>query len=295
MPRLFLFLYIVIQGVILSACSGVQTYPNKASAGDTVALGLGWQKNFNRDNTTVHITPSVGPVITLEPGNPAVRAMINLYPDPVSYLVVGTETNQDEGFNYGETYGYMIDTYFTGGDKDIWQTTAFIDLPESLPLGNALIELENQEGESVASSVLVVEGEGSPDKFDAKHNGPLTSLQLSSLERSPHFEVTFTGEVVPYAIEVIISHTPDLDHGGNGKVYVVNPRGDIKNIFWSDTGTVLKVQITPTSVSVLDDLQDFKFYLAGGVQAPVVNEIRGYDKNGNLLSGITASLSSGPE
>lgn len=295
MSRLFLCFFVVMYGLILSACSGVQTYPNKASAGDTVTVGLGWQKNFNRENTTVHITPSVGPVITLEPGNPAVRAMINFYPDPVSYLLVGRETDQDENFNYGATYGFMIDTYFTGGDKDIWQTAAFIDLPVTMPLGDALIELENDAGESVTSSVLVVEGQGSSDQFDAQYNGPLTQLQLSSLERSPHYEVAFSGTDIPYAIELIISHAPVIDHGGSGKVYIVNPRGDIKNLFWSDTGTLLKVQITPTSVSVLNNFHDFKFYLAGGVQSPVIGEVRGYDINGNLLNGITASLSSGSE
>lgn len=290
MSRLFLFFFVVIQLLLLSACSGIQTYPNKVSAGDTVTLGLGWQKNFRRDNTSVHITPSTGGTITYQPGDPALRALINFYPDPVSYMIVGTETNQDANFNYGATYGNMVNRYFTGGDKDIWQTTAFINLPESLPLGDALIELENDAGEAVTSSVLIVEGEGSPDQFDAEINGPLTPLQLSSLERSPHFEVAFSGSSIPYAIEVTISHDPDIGHGGAGEVYVVNPRGDIKNIFWSDTGTVLKVYVTPTRIKLLNNFNDFKFYLAGGVGSPVVDDVKAYDIDGNLITGITALL-----
>ncbi len=290
MSRLLLFLFVVIQGLILPACSGIQTYPNKASAGDTVTVGLGWQKNFNRNNTTVHITPAVGSVITLEPGDPALRALINFYPDPVSYLVVGTETNQDDNFNYGATYGYMIDTYFTDGDKDIWQTTAFIDLPELLPVGDALIELKNDIGETVSSSVLIVAGEGAPDQFNAEFNGPLSPVQLASLERSPHFEVAFSGPNIPYAIEVVISHAPDLDHGGTGKAYVVNPRGDIKNIFWSNTGSVLKVHIMPARMTAINDFHDFKFYLAGGVESPVIDDVKAYDIDGNLMPAVTALI-----
>lgn len=290
MNRLFLSGLVLIGVFLLSACSGVQTYPNRASAGDTVTIGLGWQKAFKRDNTTVRITPASGPVITMEPGNPALRALINFYPDPVSYLLVGRETDQDENFNYGATYGYMIDTYFTGGDKDIWQTAAFIDLPETLPLGDALIELENDVGVTASSTVLIVSGNGSPDQFDAKHNGPLTSLQLSSLERSPHAEISFSGVSIPYAIEVSISHSPDSEHGGNGKAYVVNPRGDIKNVHWSSTGSTLKVHIIPTRLSVLDNFKDFKFYLAGGVENPVINEVKAYDIDGYPVQGVIGLL-----
>lgn len=290
MNKPLLIFLMILQGLLLSACSGVQTYPNKASAGDTVTLGLGWQKNFNRQNTTVHITPSVGPVITLDPGDPAIRALINFYPDPVSYMVVGTETNQSDGFNYGSTYGNMINLYYTDGDKDFWQTTAFIDLPETLPVGDTLIELTNNIGESITSNVMVVSGVGSSDDFIAELNGPLTPEQLASLERSPHFAVAFSGANLPYAIEVTISHSPDVIHGGTGKAYVVNPRGDIKNIFWSDTGTLLKVYITPARLSVLESFKDFKFYLAGGIDNPVIDNFKAYDSNGNEVVGVSAFI-----
>jgi hypothetical protein len=99
--RLFSVLPFVMS---LAACVGVQTFTPAARQGDTVALAVGWQKHLLRSNITVTITDALGVVTTYAPNDAHVRAIINMYPDPVSRAVVGTMTNQDFGLS-GDKYG----------------------------------------------------------------------------------------------------------------------------------------------------------------------------------------------
>jgi len=276
--------------MLLTGCSGVQTFPNMARAGDTVSVGMGWQKQFNRNNTTVTITPSVGAPIVYQPNEPAIRAMINLYPDPVSWLVVGTDTQTDSSFNSGYTYGNIINSVFTDGDHDWWQTTAFIDLPDSLPPGAAVIELTNTNGDSASSSVEIISGVGISDEFDALGNGPLNQGQLAALERSSYFEVSFTGAEIPYAIELEFTYV--------GIMHVVNPRASIKNVIWSGDSSLLKVMLLPAQVNALVNFHDFKFYIAGqgtrqfvqDIQPLTLQTVQAFDVNGNVITGVNVSV-----
>jgi len=294
---LLCFLFVIIQG-----CSGEKSFSNTARAGDTVALALGWQKHFKRSNTTVSIIPSSGPPITYLPNDTAVRAIINLYPDPLSWMVVGTETTfnesgQQQQFNnkYQNAYNYglFISNLFTENDKDWWQTTAFVDLPITLPTGTATIVFTNALGDSKSSIVNIIPGTGSAAIFDAEKNGPLSSGQLEALERSINYEISFNSLVIPYAIEIQMNHNPDFSNSGRlgaGVVYVANPRGDIKNITWSDTGTQLKVILLPADMKTLSDMSDFKFYVTGGVSGLTLLDVQAFNNTGNPMPGITASI-----
>lgn len=296
--RICMFIFVAAL-FILQGCAGQNTFPNTARAGDTVALGLGWQKKFTRANTTVTITPSSGSPITYLPNAPAVRAIINLYPDPVSWMVVGTETTWDDAGNQqqfsnkyqnAENYGFMIENTFTGGDKDWWQTTAFVDLPASLPEGNATIRFRNTSGNTRSSIVQIVPGAGVPAIFNAQTNGPLQPNQLEAMERATNYEVSFNSAVIPYALEVSLTHDADHAHGGTGVAYVANPRGDVKNVTWSSTGTQLKVLIMPTDLTILNDMNDFKFYVTGGITNVAISTVQAFDINGNPLADISASI-----
>lgn len=288
MYKVLLSLLLVLP--VFSGCSGVQTFPNVVRAGETTAVGMGWQKKFKRSNTTVTIIPSSGEPVVYQPDNPAVRAIINLYPDPVSWIVVGTETQQDSIYSYGYSYGTVINTNFTNGDQDWWQTTAFVDLPDTLPSGIATIQLMNDVGETVSSTVEIVNGAGLADVFNASNNGGLTNSQLASLERSPYFEVLFNGAVIPYAIELEFSYL--------GKIHVVNPRASIKNVIWSGNGSTLKVMLLPAKKEPLNNFLDFKFYIAGegamqfvqDIQPLILQTMHAFDINGNPVSGLNISI-----
>jgi len=274
---------------VLTGCSGVQTYPNVAQAGDTISLAMGWQKRFKRSNTTVTITPSIGVPIIYLPDDPAVRAIINLYPDPLSNIVVGTRIENNESYKYGLTYGRLINTNYTDGDMDWWQTVAFLNLPSSMPAGEVDIELTNDQGDTVSSIVNIVDGPGSAELFNVEGNGPLDSNQLASLERASNFEVSIESAVIPYAIEMEFTHI--------GKTYIVNPSA-LKNIIWSDNNSVLKVALLPASSAPLTSLHDFKFYITGNtaldwvqdIQPLVLQSIKAFDINGDIIPGVNASI-----
>jgi len=270
---------------LIIGCSGVQTFPNMARAGDTVSVAMGWQKRFKRNNTTVTITPSVGDPVVYQPDDPAVRAIINFYPDPLSNIVVGTKTKNNI-FKYGNTYGSLINSNYTDGDMDWWQTVAFVDLPPTLAVGEANIQLMNSTGDVASSVVNVIEGNGVADLFNAEGNGPMDATQLAALERTSNFEVSIESPVIPYAVEMEFTHTE--------QVIVVNPN-ELKNILWTDDGMVLKVMLIPASSSPLTSLYDFKFYISGLAalewnQGVALQSVKAFDINGDIVTGVSVSV-----
>lgn len=279
-------LFILALGV-LSGCAGTTTFSQAARAGDTVALAAGWKQHFSRDQITVTITPSIGSPVVYGPNNPAVRAVVNLYPDPVSSLVVSTETAQDLT-PYARIYGSLTNSA-TNGDKDWWQTAVFIDLPTSLATGIATISISNPTGETANSTVEIISGTGQPNGFSTNF-GSLNNDVLASMERVTHYTISFGGSTVPYAIQADLSHSPDVDHGGTGRAYVVNPRGDLKSVTWNDTGSSLRVILTPARGQVLGAITDFKFYVAGGITALQLTSVKAVDINGNAVAGVTANI-----
>jgi len=281
-----LFFSLVLLLPLIAGCSGVQTFPNMARAGDTVSVAMGWQKRFKRNNTTVTITPSVGEPVVYQPDDPAIRAIINFYPDPLSNIVIGTKTENDTFFKYGNTYGSLINSNYTDGDMDWWQTVAFVDLPSTMSEGEANIQLTNSDGDISNSIVNIIEGGGVAGLFNAEGVGPMTSTQLASLERASNFEVSINASVIPYAVEMEFTHTK--------KAIVINPN-ELKNITWNDDGSLLKVMILPASSSPLTSLHDFKFYISGEAaieffQDISVQTVKAYDVNGNDIPGVSVSL-----
>jgi len=282
------FMISMLSILVVQGCAGTRTFHDVARAGDTVAVAAGWKQTFLRNNITVTITPSTGIPIVYPPNNPAIRAVANLYPDPVSSIIVSMETGQDLTTS-AQVYGSYVMSNITGGDKEWWQTAVFIDLPSTLPVGTASINISNPYGESVNSTLQIVDGAGKPNTFKTTA-GPLGINDLASLERVSHFTIDFAGGVIPYAIQIDLSHNPDVDHGGTGRTYVINPRGDIKNVTWSDNGSSLRVVITPAKTQALSSMLDYKFYVAGGIANLNVLSIKAVDSNGNSVSGVTASV-----
>ena len=284
------FLIIIFCLFLLGGCAGAKTFHQLARAGDTVAVAAGRMKDFTRDKITVTITPSSGSPIIYPPNDPAVRAVVNLYPDPVSSLLVSMETQQDLT-PYARQYAGVVINTTPYAEKDWWTTSVFLDLPANLPVGTTSIEISNPTGEYIDSEVEIVSGTGTPNTFSSTW-GDLSPNQLASMERVSHFTVGFDGSTVPFAIQADLSHSPDVDHGGTGRAYVINPRGDLKNVTWSDTGTSLRVIIAPDRAQALSNIHDYKFYVAGGITNLAVQSIKAVDINGNAVSGVTATIES---
>lgn len=260
----------------LSGCAGTKAFTTAARAGDTVALAVGWNKSVSRANLSAIITPEIGGVVTYNPGNTNIRAVFNMYPDPVSRLVVGTETNQSLGYN-ANVHGANLGSMVTGDDKDLSQTMVLLNLPASLAVGNATIALYAGATPLTTHTVQILSGAGTANLFEGP-GGNLTAEQLGTLERAEASVVTFSAITVPHSIYIEVPHTSGL-----GVPWVVNSRGDLKNISWTDTGSLLKIVITPVSGASLPQIGHFKFYISGGLTGFGAPVVKAYDVNGSPL------------
>lgn len=301
--RLLLFFIMAPLFFALAACSGTQTFTTAARAGDTVTLAVGWQKNLLRQNLTVTVTASNGSKTVYGPNDVHVRAIINLYPDPASRAVVGTMTNQDLGTGAnttGSNINQFITTDATGEhDNDWWQTSVLLDLPSPMPTGVATITMADSAGASIKStSVMIVSGTGASNPFSIYYppNGNPINLSpnaMLSMERAERYTVTFANAttdsngymIIPHSIQIQFSHTPNV-----GKTWIVNPRGDIKDVMWRDDGTTITVMLMSTRGKTPAQMLDYKFYVSGGVTALAQTSLKAYDVNGVAMTGITAAI-----
>lgn len=300
-----------VVATILSGCTGFRTFHDYANAGDTVAVAAGWMHNMQRGNIEVKITDNLGTVTTYTPGQPgynAVRASINLYPDPVSSMVVSNRINKDLTPS-ATTYSNLINGEVTNGDNDWWETVIFIDLPDPMALGDATINITGLSNpvETMSSVVTIVPDAtgtgtgGTPNSFEATLtiNNEIFPFnvadpQMQAMERVSNYEVAFSGSTLPYAIQIDFTHDPDEANSGTGTPYIINPIGHIKNLSWAATGTSgtdLRVILTPARDGEITNMNDFKFYVAGGVTNLAPNgSVQAFDIGGVSVPGVSVTI-----
>ena len=281
----------VLSILIIQGCSGVQTYSNNILAGETAVVAAGWKHYFTQDNVTVTFTPdddSGGPIDPYLPGDSRIRGIINLYPDPLSSIVLSQQTNNNiTGSSL--TYSDFV-AGFTGGDKESWQTTVYLDTPTDLPVGNTTITITTPEGETAESVVNVTGTGGTADAFHGGGSGPLTRTMFESMERIDHYVISFSGDTVPSAIQVDLTATVL-------STFIKGKRGDIATLNWSKSNDDYRVIITPTTQGSITDMSDFSFYvpIASGLEGittlSMAGPVQAFDSNGNTVSDvITASI-----
>jgi hypothetical protein len=297
--RIAKLLTIALMTIIIIGCAGKRTFHDLAFAGDTVAVAVGWKHDFRLDNLTVTFTPTVGDQEVYLPGDPKIRAVTNLYVDPLASIIISREINEDQT-PFASSYGSQISGNFTGDDKDWWQTVVFVDLPATLQPGSVEIVISNGvETNALAPATLdIVSGTGESNPLDGELLGPMTDDQLASLQRSEHYTVSFTASTIPHAIQIDLTHGADRDNGGTGKAYVVNPLGYMKGATWYDDGFKTRVILIPSKiVKTPKKIQDFKFYVAGRVTnlaLATVDPVQAFDKDGIVVPGVSASITSSP-
>jgi hypothetical protein len=294
-------IFLVLLVAVLAGCSGTRTFHDYARAGDTVAIGAGWKHHMQRDNIQVTITDAGSPptVTVYSPGAPAVRGSINFYPDPISSLVISDRIGQHVTPSSLQ-YANLINQQSTNYDRDWWETVIFVDLPDSMALGDAtidIVDLNSPASETASSVVTIVPDDtgtgagGTANLFSAKLPPFVFNMvdsHFRSMERVEHYTVSFSGPTVPHAIQIDLLHDQDQAHGGTGGVpYVVNPTGHIKNVSWAPTGTsgtATRVIMTPAEYGEKLTMNDFKFYIAGGVKNLSLGSIEAFDINGDLIT-----------
>jgi hypothetical protein len=265
---------------LIVGCSGTVTFHQYARAGDTVAIATGWREDYSRDQMKVWVQASGwngGAWTDLGANN--VRAVVKMYPDPISSLVVSNRTGQDITPS-AQNYGSVITNGHTSGQLDWFQTVVFFDLPTDLPVGTTQIAVENLDGsQSVISDVEIVGNGGTPNDFSANSIGPMSRQQLASMERASHYTISMSGIDVPYAVQVEFSHDPAV-----GTAYVVDPISGVKSMSWSDDGTNLRVIIMPANSQTFSNFKKLRFYVAGGVTGLTETATTAYDINGDVLT-----------
>lgn len=285
--------------MLVTGCTGVQTFSQTAYPGDTVAMAIGRQ-DVKFKNATIIITDSSGFSQSFPANDPLVRSWINVYPDPVSKFIVGRETGNNLGSG---AWVWGVATGLQVGERDLYDTMVFLDLPANLAPGVAVIDIQ-VAGTSILAgpvSVNVLSGTGASNPFDIREGG-LQPQILDSMRRAKHYTISFTGTEVPAAIQVQLSHNPDRENGGVGQAYVASPRGDIMNPTWTDDGVALRVilanawQKSAEDLAVAPSWQNdpdftwFKFYVAGGITGLQIDNISAFDVNGNPVTGVMAVL-----
>jgi hypothetical protein len=287
-------IFTILTCLLIASCGGTKTFHEYARAGDTVAIPVGMQPTFNKDNITVTIYPSDGGApIVLPASDPAIRAIVNLYPDPISNQIISREISKDTT-EHSQTYAEQV-LFSANNDKDYYQTTVFVDLPSpgSLPTGITNIEvsgpspIEGAAAISYGATLEIIEGTGVSNSFEANLAGigatQLDGNMLISLSRASHTEVSFTASTLPRAIEINLSH-------GVGDPFVVNPLGYRKNLSWNDDGTNLKIIMTESQPGLIDNIKDYKFYIAGTVTDLQFQSLSSFDIDGNSITGTEAVL-----
>ena len=276
----------------LFGCASRRAFTTSAQAGDTVILGIGWYPEVRRDDLTLTITDALGGETTYLPGDPAVRAVVNLYPDPVSKLIVDTEL----GVNPVAQDAGILHLAVTNGNKEYSEKFVMIDLPTTLSTGQTNIDIVSATGDSINPlKVDILPGLGSSNVLGNYNGWSVADSHLQYMERALYYAVDFStsGSAIPHAIQIDMRHNPDGNSGGTGAAFVTNARADMKSIAWSDNGTDLRVILMPSGAA-LDDMQHFRFYVAGGLTGLVDNGVTAFDINGAPVPGVTANITANP-
>lgn len=285
-PTFLRMLFILATAAGLISCGSLRTFHEYARVGDTVAIPVGMKPGFSKDNITVTLTPSSGPQIVLPATDPAIRAVINLYPDPVSSMRISKELGQDLT-PFARTYFDAMNTT-ANNDQDMYQTTVFLDIPATLLGYEGLLSVDISNGTQTHTATLdIIPGAGSPNTFDSDFDGGLLldGNMLDSLARTDHATINISSPLgVPAAVEL------ELTHDGTGTPFVVNPTGVRKSIFWSDNGTTIKIIMMGAKDNLINRVSDYKIYIAGTVSNLQLGQAKGYNANGEEILNVAPSI-----
>jgi len=259
-------------------------------------LATGWNQPVNKTNITAQFTDANGAVVTYGLGNPGIRTVVQLYPDPISKLMVEYATGQSNGvaLGHGPTIGSYIDSGYTNYDADWNQTVVYLDLPTSLATGITNISLSGPNGALTSGPIKVniLAGTGTSNNFNVQGNGT-ASGSLGLLQRRNYYTVTFAGSTIPDSIQVDLTRP-----AGTAIPWVVNTRGDLKNVSWRDDGaTNLRVILSTSHGAPLTDMKHFKFYVASGIPfagSLAVANVVAYDASGNPVPNVLPNVSYTP-
>lgn len=278
----------------LQACTGVNTFPTVARAGDTVSVMVGGSENARKETIAVALQDSAGRTWNLQALG-LVRSVFNLRMD---------------GRAVAQHYLQRLDSdvAWIFGHEPV-QTVLVADLPPDAAPGAATLTVslgvpDNSAGIADPFSIHldIVAGVGSPDPFLRVNpsDGEARTAQLNKLEPAPHAKITLdTGGAFIGAASIKISYNNATLNGNDINVYVPeavvrgtssNPSGPFgatqRMVYWRQDGQNVYIDVVAPQGISGKYLQLFVIHPDNPNIAPnfALAEVAAYDVNGSALS-----------
>lgn len=234
-------------------CANVFTFPTIARKNDTVALMIGGSEDARKESISAILTDVNETEWDLQALG-LIRSVFSVRPD-----------GRAEGLYYSAEFDIELPWLF--GHEPV-QTVLVVDLPDSLPAGNARIEIDtntddNSAGVSTPYTLFIeiIPGTGSPDPFLYRHpiNGDSTT-QLEKLEPAPHAKITFgvNKTEILGAASLVVDFNEATINPNDIAVYTPNTTARSSgasfddrqhNLFWKQDGDQLHINIiSPTGI-----------------------------------------------
>ncbi len=271
----------------LSACTGVNTFPMIARAGDTVSVMVGGSEKVRKDTIDVTLKDINGQTWDLKALG-LVRSVFNLRMD---------------GRANGLSYSSQIeaDISWISGHEPV-QTVLVVDLPLDVAPGAAKLFISRNVndnssgiGDPFSVKVEVLPGAGSSDKFLRKNSLTNSSdpADLARLEPAPHAKIRFGSGDSIGAASLKVSFDNAVLNGNDINVYspesTVRQSGDgfgkpQRMVYWRQDGQNLYIDIVAPQGINGKYLQLFVMHPNGLSGAPnfAISDIKVYDIDGNL-------------
>lgn len=232
--------------VCLSACTGVNTFPMIARAGDTVSVMVGGSELVRKETINVTLRDVNGQTWDLKALG-LVRSVFNLRMD-----------GRAEGLHYSP---YLDgDISWILGHEPV-QTVLVTDLPVDAAPGTARLTIslganDNSSGVGDPFNVRfeILPGSGSADQFLRKNSltGGSVPASLEKLEPSPHAKISFGSGTLVGAASLKIAFDGAVLNGNDINIYApeaaVRQDGDAfgktqRMVYWHQDGQYLYIDI----------------------------------------------------
>ncbi len=282
-------IFILLAG--LPACTGFNTFPTIARAGDTVSVMVGGTEKARKDTIDVTLTDASSQTWNLKALG-LVRSVFNLRTD---------------GRAYGAHYSPYLDSYVSWyyGHEPV-QTVLVADLPASAAPGPATLTIssgvtDNSSGaaDPFTIDLEIIAGAGQSDQFLRRSGSGSAPVDFAKLEPAPHAKISFgSGAEVIGAASLVVDFNEAVLNPSDINVYCPEStvRGSFGNpgafgetqrmVYWRQDGLKLYVDVVaPQGV----EAKYLKLYLvhpknlSGPANLAILSSAV-YDVNGNAMS-----------
>lgn len=289
-------------GLLLSACTSVNTFPNIARPGDTFSFMVGGSAQARKENISITLTDAGGQVFDLQALG-RVRSVFNLRAD---------------GRAVGQHYSPYLDSYISWAfGHEPLQTVMVADLPGNAAPGQATITVtlngitDNSSGVGSPFNVTleIIPGAGSSEQFLHPTLGATPPVDFTRLETAPNALVTFgTNSYAPIgAASLVIDFDETTVNPADLNLYVPEStvRGSFidpgafgktqRMVYWHQDGQKLYVDIIAPQGIDPRFLQFYVVHPTGLTGTPSFSILSGqvYGTDGNPID-VTPTLTYSP-